>query len=281
MFISRTPDHIFYSAGKTGTQTISSIPTTVQIVPIIHPWALQNPHLLRGRVHPWTVQQTGHLRASALKEIGRIMTTNNTKRIATPVTIIIREPTSRFISGLFEIIAKQTYAPWIELQVRAGVNPSLIEPQMDLWINPKFWDMAFDRILRLAPTTWEPSKELHSQRWQYHVGNWLSDVSVVEQYALELNTPISIVDISQLSLYLDSLGIEHKHWNKHSSMLHRLARDWPGYEHLYQRMDHSAINTEFRAAYARLDAGILAQFDNYLVEETAIYSQLKSKSIRF
>ena len=153
MFISRTPDHIFYSAGKTGTQTISSIPTTVQIVPIIH---------------PWTCLQTGHLRASALKEIGRIMATNNTKRIVTPVTIIIREPTSRFISGLFEIIAKQTYAPWIELQVRAGVTPSLIEPQMDLWINPEFWDMAFDRILRLAPTTWEPSKELHSERWQYH-----------------------------------------------------------------------------------------------------------------
>lgn len=261
MFIGKTPNHIFYSAGKTGTQTICSIPSMVQVVPI--------------------VGHTVHLRASALKEIARIMATNNAKRMATPVTVIIREPESRFISGLFEIIAKQTYAPWIELQVRAGVDPILIAPQMDLWINPEFWDMAFDRILRLAPTTWEPDKELHSERWQYHVGNWLNDISVVEQYALELNNPITIVDISQLSLHLDSLGIENKHWNKSSSMLHRLARDFPGYEHLYQKMDHAAINTAFRAAYNRLDTRILAQFEHYLLEEKEIYKQLVSKSIRF
>lgn len=268
MFICKTPNHIFYSAGKTGTQTIGSIPSGIQIVPHFVP-----------ETAIWCHQKRQYLRATALKEIVRIMANNNTKRITTPVTVIIREPTSRFISGLFEIIAKQTYAPWIELQANAGVNSSLIEPQMNLWVNPEFWDMAFDRILRLAPTTWEPSKELHSERWQYHVGNWLSDVSVVEQHALELNTPISIVDISQLSMHLDSLGIEYKHMNKSSSMLFSLARDWP-YYYLYQQMDHTAINTAFRAAYARLDARVLAQFDNYLVEETAMYSQLLSKSIQ-
>lgn len=249
MFILTSPSHIFYTAGKIATQSLRTIPDSQQIFPN---------------------SKTASLRAGALTNIKRMIAIDHR-----PITVVVREPRSRFMSGLFELVAKHIYSPFIEFQAALNVDSSTILNQISVFYNSKWWDLAFDRTLRLSPQTWIQTEELDSSRWQYHVGNWLADVVELESTAFKLDKKLNIVTIEDLSSYLTSLGLPARNRNKREHFLFALSEN---YEHLYNSIDHDAIHKAFNQAYANLALDLRTKFENYVNYDTSIYNKLLTNS---
>lgn len=262
MFVLKAANIVFYSAGKIGTQTLSSIP--------VDPSRVQLAPLMGMKVQEAT---TENLRRHASAQMKRMIVAN-CKAVA-----VIREPNSRFVSGIYEIIAKQVYGTAVEAHARITNDVDAVRSHISAFYSPKFWDLALDRCLRLRPRTWISDIELDCTRWQYHAGNWLADVVTVQEIAASLGKTVDIVDLPQLTGYLTQLGIEHTHANKRSNMMYRIAEISNEMAQLYATVDHNAIQTAFNTAYERIDHRTAAQFNNYLAPETELYLQLKSKSI--
>jgi hypothetical protein len=254
MYIAISPTHLFYSAGKVGTQTLSNLEGCSQVMPTV---------------------ETKLLRKEAAAFIKRRLITNRSKIL----TLVIRDPTSRFFSGLYEIIAKQIYGTNIVHHAYLHHNAETVQSHIDLFYDVNFWKVSLDMTLRLRPDVWDHDNDLASRRWQYHVGNWLTDVVDISSYAQELGITTEIVDIKQLTSYLKSRGLGYKHFNKSENMMYHLAFHSDPYASIYANVDHSRIQQAFRAAYERIDHCTAAQFNNYLAPETELYLQLKSKSI--
>ena len=197
------------------------------------------------------------------------------------MTIVIRDPKARFISGMYEIIAKQIYGVNVELLAEAGVDPDAVRRHIDLFYNTRYWHIALAQVLRLKPNNWESDKEISAVRWQYHVGNWLADVYKVVDIAADVGVPVEIVDISNLTPYLKNKGIEHLHLNKRENNMCKLADLSADYASIYNDIDHKAIQDAFAAAFENTAVEWNLPTKKYLESECKIYADLKSKSIRF
>lgn len=252
MFVLKAANIVFYSAGKVATQTLNSIPNSRQIIPLT---------------------TTENLRRDASVQMLRMIVAD------CKTVVVIREPISRFVSGVYEIIAKQVYGVAVEEHARITKDVDAVRSHISAFYSPDFWDVSLDRCLRLRPRTWISNIELDCTRWQYHAGNWLFDVVTLQENAAGLGKTVDIVDLPQLTGYLTQLGIEHKHANKRNNMMYRIASFSNEMAQLYATVDHDAIQTAFNTAYERIDPRIAAQFNDYLAPETELYLQLKSKSI--
>jgi len=174
---------IFYTAGKIGTRT------------------LMNTDGIQDLTKPGTI--TGSLRRKTLEII-----INRKEITGKQIVILIREPVSRFHSGLFELIGKILGGPYIRQIISQGGDISFLD-------NPTFWDKVIEQCLRFSPVVWSPNVEFDSHRWQYHIGNWLLDAEMVS----EIFTDSIVLNIKDLSSFLISNDIPDSHLNKYSNIV--------------------------------------------------------------
>jgi hypothetical protein len=174
---------IFYTAGKIGTRTLMY---TDGITDITH---IQNTKL--------------SLRKETLDfMISKKETTDKN------FVILIREPVSRFHSGMFELIGKILGGPFIRQIIEQNGDISFLN-------DVSFWSKYNEACLRFSPKVWLPHKEFDSHRWQYHIGNWLHDAEMFS----ELFTDSIILNIKDLSNFLVSNNIPDSHNNPYTNIV--------------------------------------------------------------
>jgi hypothetical protein len=229
MLVLETDKFIFYTAGKIGSQTISSIPGTV---PVTSPTRERNLQI-----------------AALRKEI-----------TGKQIVAVIRDPQSRMYSGLFEIIAKIVSAPFIKKLVAQQANLDFLEDSV-------FWIMMLNQCIRLSPRIWKSDKQFDSVCWQYHVGNWLTDVETI----VEMFSDTIVLDLSDLSQFLTANQIEFTYMNKFSNVLP---------EHSSGNPDN--IFSAFKSAVvAFCNEEKQNYINNYLQPEISAYNRLLAKSMKF
>jgi hypothetical protein len=174
---------LFYTAGKIGTRTLMYTNGMTDITP------LQD------------------INFSLRKEILDLMILKK-ETTDKNFVILIREPVSRFHSGMFELIGKILGGPFIR---------QIIEQKGDIsFLNDvSFWSNYNERCLRFSPKVWLPHKEFDSHRWQYHIGNWLHDAETFS----ELFTDSIILNIKDLSNFLVSNNIPDSHSNPYTNIV--------------------------------------------------------------
>lgn len=247
MFLAQTPSHIFYTAGKIGTQTLMSIPDIYSI-------------------DIATKSYSHNLRKDTAIAIKRLLI-NDSRNI----TVIIRDPDSRFISGLYEITAKEIYGSLVVSQATLGAGIDAVKATVDLFYKTEFWEVALDKTLRLRPSIWQD--QLDGYRWQFHVGNWLEDVTHLLNHAAQIGRNITIVDITDLSKYLKHHSLDFDHHNSYDSMMWRL-RLIPGYDNFYSSIDQQRIRAAWTEAYHNTNKDLLEVFNQYLKPERNLYKAL-------
>jgi hypothetical protein len=258
MHILEAPSHIFYGAGKVGTQTLNTIEGSCE-------------HHPRDPAERDITRRSVLLRKPAVKMMRHRMLSMGKKQ----VTCVIREPKGRFISGMYEIIGKQVYGANVVQLARLGAGVDVVQAHIDVMYDPDYWREVTPRAIWLRPNIWEPTAELDAARWQYHIGNWMADVYEVIDAAEKLYLTPHIVDLPDLSAYLNHYKIKHIHRNKfENNMWHMALLDEP-YQTVYSKVNHAAIFAAFKAGF---DDGDI--FHGYLDEELKIYEDLKSKSIQ-
>lgn len=184
MHVLETEQFLFYTAGKTGTRTLKSIP---DIVDYLDP----------------TNDKIGPLRKRAMADLVMRKETTNKQIVA-----ILREPESRMYSGLFEIIGKIISGPFIEEMTNQGADLSFLK-------NPSIWSRLLGRCIKLSSRVWDPFKEFDSHRWQYHIGNWMIDIETIS----EIFPDTIFVNIKDLSKFLEENNIRYTYKNKFTNVL--------------------------------------------------------------
>lgn len=178
---------IFYTAGKIGTRT------------------LMYTDGMRDLTMPWDIPT--HIQFSLRKEALNVIL-GQKEITGKKIVILIREPVSRFHSGMFELIAKILGGPYIKQILSQGGDVSFLN-------DPSFWGRMNEQCLRFSSRSWSPHKEFESHRWQYHIGNWLHDAEMVS----EIFTDSIILNIKDLSSFLVSNNIPNSHLNKYSNIV--------------------------------------------------------------
>lgn len=217
---------IFYTAGKIGTRTLMYTEGMIDLTP------------------------PGKCVLSIRRETLNIVISR--AEIANKkVVIMIREPVSRFHSGLFELIGKILGGPYINQILAQGGDISFLS-------DSAFWSRYIEQCLRFSSTVWSPHKEFESQRWQYHIGNWLHDAEMVS----ELIPDSVILNITDLSDFLVVNDIPNSHSNKYSNIV-------PA-EYEYD------TKTVFNAFIQGLELlpNRVPRFTNYLAPEKDCYERL-------
>ena len=258
MHILESPSHIFYGAGKVGTQTLNSIERSVE-------------HHPRPLAERSAEQQSVYLRKPAVKLMLHRMLSMGKKQ----VTCVIREPKGRFISGMYEIIGKRVYGANVVQLARLGMGVDVVQAHIDAMYDPDYWREVTRQTIYLIPNIWDLTVELDAARWQYHIGNWMADVYEVIDAAEKLHLTPHIVDLQDLSAYLDHYKIKHIHRNKFENNMWHMALLDEQYQTVYSKVNHAAIFSAFKAGFNDSDI-----FHGYLDEELKIYEDLKSKSIQ-
>lgn len=174
---------IFYTAGKIGTRTLMYTEGMIDLTP------------------------PGKCELSLRRETLNIVISRK-EFTDKKFVILIREPVSRFHSGLFELIGKILGGPYIWRILSQGGDISFLN-------DPSFWSRNIEQCLRFSSRVWSPHKEFDSHRWQYHVGNWLHDAEMVS----ELIPDSVILNITDLSDFLINNGIPDSHLNKYSNIV--------------------------------------------------------------
>lgn len=215
---------LFYTAGKIGTRTL------------MHTAGMTD--LTR------TGDMVGSIRRNPLEMvIARKEITNK------QIVVLVREPVSRVNSGLFELICKMMGGPYIGQITSQGGDLSFLT-------YPSFWELQIEQGMRFAPTAWSPNLEFDSQRWQYHVGNWLPDAETVS----EIFTDSIILNITDLSNFLVSNKIPDSHLNEYSAKFprgHDTKKVFDAFVQGLQLLPHR-----------------VSQIDNYLAPEKRCYNRL-------
>ena len=217
---------IFYTAGKIGTRT------------------LMNTEGIRDLTRPGTI--TGSLRRKTLEII-----INRREVTGKQIVILIREPVSRFHSGLFELIGKILGGPYIQQIVSQGGDISFLG-------EPTFWERVIEQGLRFSPVVWSPNVEFDSHRWQYHIGNWLLDAET----ASEIFTDSIILNIKDLSDFLKTNDIPNSHLNKYSTIVPE------NYGHAAEKVFDAFLQG------LELLPRRVPRFTNYLAPEKECYERL-------
>ena len=176
---------IFYTAGKIGTRTL------------MHTAGMSD--LTKTGIIIGSIRRKPLEIIIARKEI------TNKK-----IIVLVREPVSRIHSGLFELIGKMLGGPFIQQIL-------LQEGDISFLNDSAFWSRYIEQTLRFSSTIWLPHKEFESQRWQYHIGNWLPDAETVS----EIFADSIILNITDLSNFLVFNNIPDSHLNEYSAKLPR------------------------------------------------------------
>lgn len=255
---------MFYSAGKVGTQTLNSIDNSVIIVP------RQN-----GK------RTTDDPRKNAVKIAQR-------KVIQTglPITFVVRDPRSRFISGLYEIIAKHLHFYGLVLQSQSESDQQCLQSHVNLFYQQKFWQYVISHALRMSPNQWNSAESLNSSRWQYHVGNWLEDVQYLCSSMDNSGVSYDIVDITDLDQYLLKLNLTYSNRNRSGDLLYWFDDVPDMHKDFFKSINTDLIMTAFAAGFdaaAQLETahGGWYPFEEYLAAESDIYQQLCSRTVKF
>ena len=217
---------IFYTAGKIGTRT------------------LMNTDGIHDLTKPGTITES--LRRKTLEII-----INRKEVTDKQLIILIREPVSRFHSGLFELIGKILGGPYIRQIISRGGDISFLD-------DSSFWDKVIEQCLRFSPVVWSPNVEFDSHRWQYHIGNWLLDAETVS----EIFADSVILDIKDLSDFLEKNSIPNSHLNKYSNIVPE------NYEY-----DTKKVFDAFIQGLESLPNRV-PRFTNYLAPEKECYERL-------
>jgi len=215
---------LFYAAGKIGTRTLMHTAGMTDLTK--------------------TEIITGSIRRKPLEIIIARKEITNKK-----IIVLVREPVSRIQSGLFELICKMMGGPYIGQFTSQGGDLSFLT-------HPKFWEIQIEQGMRFAPSAWLPTVEFNSQRWQYHIGNWLPDAETVS----EIFTDSIILNIKDLSNFLVSNNIPDSHLNEYSEKFP------PGH-------DTKKVFDAFIQGLELLPHRV-AQIDNYLAPEKECYERL-------
>lgn len=176
MFIACTNKHLFFSSGKIGTRTILTIPDTTRIFPAGE-W---NSDKIKKRVMKAAIDclsRNKHLH---------------------PI-VIVRHPTERYYSGLFEIIGKPIIEIWLRSYVYEKINIIDVQKNLEIFKSKEFWVETIHHFYAMAPESWNTGKELQNIKWQFHVGNWLDSAIYLKN---EFNA--TVVDIKNLTTFLHS-----------------------------------------------------------------------------
>ena len=228
MMVFENSDYLFYAAGKTGTRTLYTIPDIVDV----------------------TVHEEFY---SPLRERSLMCLDERKELTGKQIVAIIREPWSRMYSGLYEIIVKIVAGPFIEEMIEQNADVSFIE-------NTSIWSRMFERCIKMSPRQWIPDQEMDSHRWQFHIGNWLTDIEMLaEKYPDTI-----ILDLSDLSRFLDENSIKYEHKNK--------MTDFLGDETLSKNCFEA-----FKCAIANSGYQRRKQIFDYLLSEVDCYKRLNSK----
>jgi hypothetical protein len=174
---------IFYTAGKTGTRTLGCTDGITDIT------SFQDIKF--------------SLRKKTLDLMISKKETTDKKFV-----ILIREPVSRFYSGMFELVGKILGGPYIRQIIAQNGDISFLN-------NVSFWSDYIESCLRFSPKVWLPHKDFDSHRWQYHIGNWLHDAETFS----ELFTDSIILNIKDLSNFLVSNNIPDSHSNPYTNIV--------------------------------------------------------------
>lgn len=245
MFIAATERHLFYASGKIGTQTLVSIPGITKLHPV------------GGTIMPKLRKRT---LSSAVKYLGQ--------HPYTKLTVIVREPNERFRRGLFEIVAKQSNDFWITHFINQQRSTEFVETFIKTFECEQFWIDAIQRILALAPYNWEPETEFPSRRWQYHIGNWLTDA----EYLIN-SFGATVVDIKNLSSYLTAEGYSYRIDNTYKSFLSELLTPSPK-PYCDIAVPHDSILAAFESAYTQLPVTQTQKIQAYLQAEIETYNRI-------
>lgn len=184
MHVLETDKFLFYTAGKTGTRTLKSIPDIIDYLDPIN-------------------DKLGPLRKRAMTDL--IMRKEITDK---KIVAILRDPESRMYSGLFEILGKIISGPFIEEMIRQEADVSFLN-------DPSIWSRLLGRCMKLSARVWEPYIEFDSHRWQYHVGNWMIDIETISG----IFPDTIMVNIKDLSKFLDEYEITYTYKNKFTNIL--------------------------------------------------------------
>jgi len=217
---------IFYTAGKIGTRT------------------LMNTEGVRDITLP------GNIYTSLRKKTLEIII-NRKEITGKQIVILVRDPLSRFYSGLFELIGKILGGPYIRQIISQGGDISFLN-------DPAFWSRVSEQCWRFSPRTWSPNVEFDSHRWQYHVGNWLLDAEMVS----EIFTDSIILNIKDLSEFLVENGIPDSHYNKYSNIIP------DEYEYDIEQLFDSFVEGIDRLEHRK------QEFEQYLAPEIECYGRL-------
>jgi hypothetical protein len=218
---------IFYTAGKIGTRTLLHTPG------------------MRDFTTPWENI------ADTLRRRTFSMVLDQKEITGKKIIILIRDPVSRFYSGMFELAGKILGGPYIRQILSQGGDISFLN-------EPSYWKQYNESFLRFSSHAWSPDKEFESHRWQYHIGNWLHDAEAVS----EIHSDSIILNIKDLSSFLNSNGIPDSHKNKYTNIV-------PG-EYEY---DTKPIFNAFIQGLEML-AHRMSQFEKYLAPEKECYERL-------
>lgn len=217
---------IFYTAGKIGTRTLMNTASVLD-------------NTMPGNI-------TGSLRKTTREII--IHRKEITKK---QIVILVREPVSRFYSGLFELIGKILGGPYIRQIISRGGNISFLE-------DPVFWSRVAEQCWRFSPRVWSPDVEFDSHRWQYHIGNWLLDAEMVS----EIFTDSIILNLNDLSEFLVANGMPDSHHNKFTNIIP------DEYEYDIEQVFETFIEGVDKLEHRKLE------FERYLSSEIECYNRL-------
>lgn len=167
------------------------------------------------------------------------------------IVILVREPVSRFHSGLFELIGKILGRPYIKQIIAQNGDISFFN-------DPSFWSNYIEMSLQFSPRVWSPHKEFDSNIWQYHVGNWLHDAEAISK----IFTDSIILNIKDLSNFLVSNDIPDSHLNPYSNIVPTK----------YEYATKEVFDTFIQGL--ELLPHIIKQFTDYLQPEKECYERL-------
>lgn len=168
MFLASTAKHIFYSAGKCGTSTITNLPD------------IKNHHI-----------SLNNLRRESKLRCAQIVNSCPHKQLV----FVIRHPWDRLVSGLHQVICKRIFS-W-PCEYLLDHNLTTIESMQNMLYDVAFWEKTIQNYMSLTPIFWNKNRDFSAPRVQYHYGNWLGDVVYLQE-----NYNHTVVLTDQLSNFL-------------------------------------------------------------------------------